>query len=70
MLARTAQAWGRSPSEYLEVDDPVLRYAVDEAVAMRLAIATDQRKPVGKGTLPPGQRYETPGEILANVLVN
>ena len=71
LIAQTAKTWGRSPSDYLEVVDPVLRYAVDEAIAMRFAIAqAEARKVKGKGALPVGQRYETPGEILASVKVN
>jgi hypothetical protein len=43
----------------------VIAYAVDEAVALRLFFdeqAAQKRKK--KGSIPDGQRYESPGDIL------
>ena len=37
-LARTAQAFHRPPSSWLHLDDDVVAYAVDEALAVLLVI--------------------------------
>jgi hypothetical protein len=49
------------------VSDPVVAYAVDEAVALRLLFDEQARAQGSKarGTIPPGQRYETPDEVLS-----
>jgi len=43
----------------------VLAYAVDEAVALRLRFDAPVATPKLSGSIPPGQRYETPADIYA-----
>lgn len=65
----TAKMFGTRPSELLGLADPVVALALDEAVALRVIYEERraQTKP-GKGAIPPGQRYETPGEALSGLV--
>jgi hypothetical protein len=49
------------------VSDPVIAYAVDEAVAFRMQAAESEAKSRRKlrGEIPAGQRYESVDEVLA-----
>lgn len=65
-MGRVGQVWHRSPSELLSIEDEVIAYALDEAVALRLIFdrtpASSSNK--AKGTIPAGQRYETPADMV------
>lgn len=44
----------------LQIEDPVVALALDEAVALRLAIdEAEARKAPGQGSIPDGQEYES-----------
>jgi hypothetical protein len=70
-LAGTAQRFGQRPSSLLGLRDPVVALALDQALAVRLAIDEDRRAREARsgkpGMLPDGMRYETEGEILSAV---
>lgn len=63
-MGLTAKTFGARPSELLGLSDPVVAYAVDEAVAIRLR-ADEQRaeQAAGKGSIDPNQRYETAADL-------
>lgn len=70
-IGLTAKMFGQRPSSLLDVHDPVVALALDEAVALRLTYAEQaQRSSKAKGDIPPGQRYETTEEALEGALVN
>lgn len=49
----------------LGVPDPVVAYAVDEAVALRLLFDEQRaRAPKKKGSIPDGQRYEQSVDMI------
>lgn len=71
ILGMTAKTFATRPSLLLGVGDPVVAYALDESIAMRL-IYEERRAQDGArskpGLLPPGQRYETPDEALSGLV--
>lgn len=70
-LALTGKAFGKLPSELIGVPDPVIAYAVDEALALRLLFDEQAaRRKKSKGSIPDGQRYETPADIAAAARAN
>ena len=67
-MGLTGRTFGRLPSELLGVVDPVVAYAVDEAVALRLKFDGERARDAasGKGTIGPDERYETIGDVYAS----
>jgi len=61
--------FGQRPSSLLEVSDPVVALALDEALAVRVLLDDARRHKEASssvpGMLPDGQRYETPSEALS-----
>lgn len=54
----TAKAWQTRPSALLGLEDDVIAYAIDEALAIR-ELASQQRP----SQLPPGMRYESVADV-------
>ena len=61
LLAARARAFGGDPSSRLTISDPVVAYALDDALFHRL-IAAQPSKP-GAEKLPPGTRYESVSDL-------
>ena len=61
LCAISARTWGTRPSELLGIGDPVVGYAVDEALAIRLVLGKDSAR---KDRQPlPAEAYEQVGRI-------
>jgi len=65
LVGLTAKTFGTRPSVLLGVPDPVVAYALDEAIALRLLFDEQRaRQDPSKGSIPAGQRYEQPGDMI------
>ena len=72
-VARTADRWGSRPSQLLGIGEPVVAFAVDEALAIRLQLAEleaqdearrrAQRRKAPDDVLPDGLRFERPEDV-------
>ena len=62
LTALTAAAFGPSPSVRFGIVDPVEAYLLDEALAIRLRLGTDQRD-----ALPPEMRVEEDPVLAAEI---
>lgn len=63
MLGLTAQTFGQSPAkDYLGIGDPVVAYALDEAIALRLLFDRQPKRAL-RGSIPAGQVYEQAGMV-------
>ena len=70
-MALTAQKFGCRPSSLAGIEDPVVAYALDEALAVRLAAnEAEARERRGKGTIPTGQQYESWQDAISEGRVN
>ena len=61
MLAARAKAFGGDPSRRLTISDPVVAFALDDALFHRL-IGAQPSKP-GAETLPDGTRFESVSDL-------
>lgn len=59
-MGRTCERFGILPSSRLEIRDPVVAQAVDEAIHVRLAQLDRSAKPTHNER---GQEYETPDDV-------
>ena len=60
LLAHTARTWGQRPSAMLGLTDPVVAYALDEALALVLRIREMEARQSAKDRRhdpPPGTRF-------------
>lgn len=67
----TARMWGTRPSRLLAMEDDVVAYALDEALALRIALEANQpaapatRSRLKGPAIPEGTRYLTVADIEA-----
>jgi hypothetical protein len=68
MLALQAARWHVRPSSIVQVSEPLVALALDEALAERLAQReleeARRRKNPSHGYIEPGTRYEEPADIV------
>lgn len=70
MAILTAQAWSQRPSQLLQITDPRLALALDDALALRLNLERQQANDVSawqskaKGEAPPGMVHESAQDAL------